>query len=60
MGLSRRDLLALGATGLVGAACRLPSNAQIKAPRSGRPKNIIFCVADGMAASVPTMADHFQ
>lgn len=60
MGLSRRDLLALGATGLVGAACRLPSNAQTKAPRSGRPKNIIFCVADGMAASVPTMADHFQ
>jgi len=23
-----------------------------------KPKNIIFCVADGMAASVPTMVDH--
>ncbi|HRI45224.1 MAG TPA: alkaline phosphatase [Fimbriimonadaceae bacterium] len=59
MSLSRRDLLALGATGLASAACSLPSPAQ-GIPKSKRPKNVIFCVSDGMAASVPTMVDHFQ
>lgn len=59
MSLTRRDLLTLGATGLATAACGLPSSGQ-SSTGTKRPKNIIFCVCDGMAASVPTMVDHFQ
>src|SRR5688572_19879736 len=54
MRLSRRDLIALGGASALSTA--LPAAQSGKA----RAKNIIFCVSDGMAASIPTMADHFQ
>ena len=58
--VSRRTVLGAGAgligTGLVGC---LPS--AVRASSKGKaPKNVIFLVADGMAASVPTMVDHLM
>lgn len=57
--LSRRHLLGMGAAGLGTGLIGLPSFA-LANPKPRKPKNIIFCVCDGMAASVPTMADHLQ
>lgn len=57
MDLSRRALLGLGAVSLVNPAValnRIPTNWKGK-----KPKNIIFCVADGMAIQVPSMVDYF-
>ncbi len=54
MRLSRRDLIALGGASALSTA--LPAFQRGKT----QPKNIIFCVSDGMAASIPTMVDHFQ
>lgn len=58
MDLSRRSLLGLGALSLVDAAYALPRREGVWNRK--KPKNIIFMVADGMAASVPTMSDYFQ
>ncbi len=57
MRFSRRDLLALGGASALSSA--LPASARAQSGKS-RAKNIIFCVSDGMAASIPTMADHFR
>ncbi|MEZ0325652.1 MAG: alkaline phosphatase [Fimbriimonas sp.] len=54
MRLSRRDLMTLG--GATALSTALP---EFQKGRT-QAKNIIFCVSDGMAASIPTMADHFQ
>lgn len=43
---------------MVNAAHALPRREGIWSVK--KPKNIIFMVADGMAASVPTMSDYFQ
>ena len=59
MQFSRRTLLGAGATGLLASFAGLPAESQQKMFRK-RPKNIIFCVADGMALSVVTMADYFR
>jgi alkaline phosphatase len=67
MSLSRRRLLegGLGVAGL--SAIGSPSFAgsrsaayQAVKPTGAKPKNIIFCVTDGTAMSVITMADMFQ
>lgn len=58
MGISRRALLGASAAGL--GAHAFGSVGPQGRGRGGRPKNIIFCVADGMATSTVTMADHFQ
>lgn len=60
MKFSRRMLLRGGATGLLSGA--LPAGAAGEGKRSGgkQPKNIIFCVADGMAMSTVTMANYYQ
>ena len=59
--LSRRSVLSLGAAGGAGILLGLPSLGSAGAPRKPkRVKNIIFCVADGMAMSVPTMVDHMR
>lgn len=58
MDLSRRSLLGIGAVSLINPALALSrSNPTWK---SKKPKNIIFCVADGMAIQVPTMVDYLQ
>ncbi|MCW5942638.1 MAG: alkaline phosphatase [Fimbriimonadaceae bacterium] len=67
MKLSRRELLGYGAAGAVGLASAplaLGQSSDLRPTfrfgRGRRPKNVIFMVADGMAASVPTMADHLR
>ncbi|HVL39017.1 MAG TPA: alkaline phosphatase [Fimbriimonadaceae bacterium] len=57
MSFSRRSFL--GAAGLLAGGFTLPGFKQVGRPMR-RPKNIIFCVADGMAMSTMTMADQFQ
>lgn len=53
MALTRRDFLGAGAAGLISAS----SLSRIEADES--PRNIIFCVSDGMPASTLSMADQF-
>ncbi len=69
MPFSRRSLLGRASGGAAGlfAALHAPSaRAEQRPVKAGewrfgkRPKNIIFCVADGMALSSVTMADHYQ
>lgn len=55
MKLSRRNLLGLGSAGVAGGLFGIPRLALAQKPGK-KAKNIIFCVSDGMAASVPTMA----
>ncbi len=52
MELTRRSFLGTIAAGLTASACGSPDSAQKK-----EAKNIIFCVADGMAMTVPTIVD---
>ncbi len=59
MKLSRRNLLALGSAGLAGSLVGIPKIAIAQRSRK-KAKNIIFCVSDGMAASVPTMASELN
>jgi len=59
-GLSRRQLLGLGFAGAAFTALPTLSAASLGQKPKKKAKNIIFMVADGMAMSVPTMADHFQ
>jgi len=61
MSISRRSLLGgglgaapMGALGAPGLA------APPKSARKGKPKNVIFCVTDGTALQVISMADDFQ
>jgi alkaline phosphatase len=69
MKLSRRSLLSVGAAGVVAGSISLPGlvSAQQSDFKIGdrkwkgrRPKNIIFCVADGMATQMVSMSDYFQ
>jgi len=58
--VTRRTVLGTGA-GFVGAGVLGCFPSVISAAPKGKvPKNIIFLVADGMAAAVPTMVDHLQ
>lgn len=53
---SRREVFGIGAAGL--AAAYLPSIALGSSQGSRkRPRNVIFCVSDGMSAGVPSMLD---
>lgn len=54
--ISRRSVLGMGVTGL-SVSMISPALGSLQRSKK-KPKNIIFCVADGMAASVPTMVDH--
>ncbi|MBM3762538.1 MAG: alkaline phosphatase [Acidobacteria bacterium] len=54
--MNRRSLLSVP-LGLGAAAVLSP--AQVKA-KAGRPKNIIFCVSDGMSPGVLMMAEYFS
>jgi alkaline phosphatase len=58
--VSRRSLLTLGAAGLASIPLARIEAFQPQAWKGKRPKNIIFCVADGMALQVVTMANHYQ
>ncbi|MEQ1821023.1 MAG: alkaline phosphatase [Fimbriimonadaceae bacterium] len=55
MDISRRSLLSFGAAGLIA-----PNLEALLDRLPARPKNIIFCVADGMAVQVPTIVDYYQ
>lgn len=59
MKLSRRHLLALGSAGVAGGLVGLPQVSLAQKTKK-RVKNIIFCVSDGMAASIPTMASQLS
>lgn len=60
MNLSRRHLLGASAAGLGATAFGVPFFQTGRGRKSGRrPKNVIFCVADGMAAATLSMADQF-
>lgn len=58
MDLSRRSLIGLGAVSL--AAPGLAFNRNSPTWGVKKPKNIIFCVADGMAIQMPSMVDYMQ
>lgn len=60
-GFSRRDLLAYGTAGATAFLAGMPGIAAAEAywGRGKKPKNIIFCVADGMSAAVPSIADQY-
>ena len=60
MSVSRRSLLTLGATGLASIPLARIEAFEPQKWKGKRPKNIIFCVADGMALQVVTMANHYQ
>jgi len=56
---TRREMLQLGIAGAAGLALAPFSNPQRRARNAGRVRNIIFMVADGMSAGVPSLADEF-
>jgi alkaline phosphatase len=58
MSFPRRTLLTLGAIGTLSRVS--PAQATASSRRKKTPKNIIFCVSDGMPISMVTMADYFQ
>ncbi|MFM9874246.1 MAG: alkaline phosphatase [Fimbriimonadaceae bacterium] len=59
--LSRRSILAGASTALGSTIVSLPGMASFERPLNAKkPKNIIFCVSDGMSISVPSMADQFM
>lgn len=58
--VSRRSLLSFGAAGLASIPLARIEAIEPQSWKGKRPKNIIFCVADGMALQVVTMANHFQ
>lgn len=60
MKISRRGLLGAGATALGASAFGAREWGIVEPSRGKWAKNIIFCVSDGMAASVPTMVDHYR
>ena len=60
MSVSRRSLLTLGAAGLASIPLARIEAFEPQKWKGKRPKNIIFCVADGMALQVVTMANHYQ
>lgn len=60
MTFSRRTLLGAGAATLLTGAIELPAAGRSKKAGGKKPKNIIFCVADGMAMATVTMANYYQ
>lgn len=61
MRISRRSLIELGAAGAAGSLLTIPNEALVQTVKSKkRPKNVIFCVSDGMPMSAITMADYYQ
>ncbi len=60
--LSRRSLLRSGllAAGAFASAAAPSAAAATARIRRGRPRNVIFCVSDGMSASVPALAERFS
>ncbi|MFQ3610953.1 MAG: alkaline phosphatase [Fimbriimonadales bacterium] len=58
--ITRREVLQLGLAGAAGLALSKLAPAQTTNRSSGRVKNIIFMVSDGMSAGVPSLADEFS
>ncbi|GBC92079.1 Alkaline phosphatase 4 [bacterium HR15] len=56
---TRREMLRLGVAGVAGLALAPLSTPQRRSRRRGQVRNIIFMVADGMSAGVPSLADEF-
>lgn len=60
MKLSRREVIGKGGLAAAGLSIGLTSPFKAQSRRSGRAKNVIFCVVDGMPLQVMAMVDHFQ
>ena len=60
MKFPRRTLFGAGALSLLAGTMESRGSAQRRHSAAPGPKNIIFCVADGMAISTATMADYYQ
>lgn len=60
MNFSRRSLLTMGAAGVAATAIPLTGVYAASQWRGKRPKNIIFCVADGMALQTVSICDEYQ
>ena len=60
MNISRRSLLTMGAAGVAATAIPLTGVYAAGQWRGKRPKNIIFCVADGMALQTVSICDEYQ
>lgn len=66
MQFSRRSLLTMGAAGIAAASVPLTGAQNAVGPdflsrwKGKRPKNIIFCVADGMSHQTVAMCDEYQ
>jgi alkaline phosphatase len=63
--LSRRELLELAATvglagGLPAAWAQSTEASPARLPTGGKPRNIVFMVADGMSLGVPSMAEEYS
>jgi len=58
--VTRRTLLGTGAAALAATSFSFPSLKELPANAARKPKNIIFCVADGMAMQTLSLADLFQ
>lgn len=58
--VSRRTLLGTGAAAVAGTAFGFPSLSNLPSSAAKKPKNIIFCVADGMAMQTLSLADLYQ
>ncbi|MBX3096292.1 MAG: alkaline phosphatase [Fimbriimonadaceae bacterium] len=61
MQFSRRTILGAGLATLSGSLLNSMSSAQVRNALGNKPpKNVIFCVADGMASQTMSMCDVFQ
>ncbi len=57
--LSRRSILAAGASLSLAGLPNFSMAEKPEVPKGKKPKNIIFMVADGMSTGAPTMLDHY-
>lgn len=59
MSFSRRDLLVASTSAALLSALPGVAHSAVAAPRGRRPKNVIFCVSDGMSIGTPSLANHY-
>ncbi len=60
MKLTRREIIGAGGLAAAGLTLGLSSPLRAISRKTARPKNVIFCVVDGMPLQVMAMTDHFR